>query len=310
MTTKSFTAILIASVQLGFVAETGAQVVTYTLSGVTFSDGAAAEGSFDFSNGSMSNINITTTGGVFGNALPGYTYTNQFYVDHNDVQFCVTPNPFGQYWNNPGPAFLVLDLDNGFFGLGNPGTIALDGGVEEYGPAYGIGTSRSFQGGQLIGTEAPLWTTQPVSLVVSAGHDFTLTAQAEGFPLPTFQWQFSTNGSTFANINGATGLTYSSASSDLRNIGYYQVVAANSIHSQTSSPATVSFLNITINTNALATLHLIGPTGTRYQLQSAAAVGGLDWTTQTNVTVTCQPYVFVDCSSSSNQQQFYRAVPQ
>ena len=306
----SFSVALIVSVQLALVAYAKAQVVTYTLSGVTFSDGATAEGSFDFSSGTISNINITTTVGVNGDALPGFTYTNFYYSGADNLQFCVTPNPFGDPLSNPGPAFLVLFLTNGMSGLGSSGTIPLSGGAEEYGPSVGITNSRSFSGGELIGIEPPIWTSQPMNQVVSAGQGFTFTAQAVGFPLPTYQWQFSTDGLTFANLSGATGASYSLASSSLTNIGYYLVVASNSVSTKTSSAATLTFLNINININMLAAVYVIGPTGAQYQIFAAPALGTTNWTTLTNVTITSQPYVFTDFSTPTNRQQFYRTVPQ
>ena len=55
----------------------------------------------------------------------------------------------------------------------------------------------------------PTVTGNPSSQSVNAGTTASFTAKASGGPLPTVQWQFSTNGVTWTNISGATATTYS-----------------------------------------------------------------------------------------------------
>ncbi len=145
-TTKILFCLLVAAIALAACAN--AQVVTYTLNGITFADGATAQGSCNFSSGTISNINTTTTAGVNGDGLSGYAYTNSLYAAPSDIQFSVTPSGGG---NNSGPAFLVLYLN--YATLGNLGTIPLNGGAEEFGSEYYITQSRGFTGGEPIGEE-------------------------------------------------------------------------------------------------------------------------------------------------------------
>jgi len=153
---------------------------------------------------------------------------------------------------------------------------------------------------------APAWTQQPSSDVVNTGQGFTFTSQATGYPEPTYQWQFSTNGSTFVNLGGATGASYSLASSDLTNIGFYRVLAANSVNTNTSATVSLTFLNL----NMYAGLNILGPVGANYNVQSTPALNGSNWTTLTNVSLASQPYIYIDYNSPTNAKQFYRAVPQ
>ncbi len=51
-----------------------------------------------------------------------------------------------------------------------------------------------------------------------------------------------------------------------------------------------------------------GPLGSNYLIQAASNLPG-NWTTLTNVTMPWGPYFYIDYSSSTNTQQFYRAVP-
>ena len=156
------------------------------------------------------------------------------------------------------------------------------------------------------GLTAPSFTQQPSNAVVNPGRGFTFTAAATGYPAPTYQWQFSSNGVTYVNLSGATGASYSPGASGVTNIGYYRVLAANSLSTNTSASVSLSFLNI----NMYAGLNILGPLGANYNVQAIAALGGSNWTTLTNVALPSQPYIYIDYSSPTNSKQFYRAVPQ
>jgi len=89
---------------------------------------------------------------------------------------------------------------------------------------------------------APRITAQPKSSTVSAGQSVTFSAAAVGLPAPTFQWQVSTDGTTW------TGITTNGTSSSytVSNVAYadsgkqYRVVATNTVSSATSSSATLT----------------------------------------------------------------------
>ena len=155
------------------------------------------------------------------------------------------------------------------------------------------------------GLTAPTWTSQPVSDVVGIGSGFSFTASATGFPTPTYQWQYSTNGSTWSNLNGATGASYQLGSSGMTNIGYYRVLAANSVNTNASASVSLTFLNI----NMYAGLNILGPLNANYNIQSTANLAS-NWVTLTNISLPTQPYVYIDYNSPTNSKQFYRANPQ
>ena len=60
----------------------------------------------------------------------------------------------------------------------------------------------------LAAAQAPVVTTNPTDVTVSAGGTAVFTAAATGVPSPTVQWEFSTDGgATFSNVSGATTTT-------------------------------------------------------------------------------------------------------
>lgn len=86
-------------------------------------------------------------------------------------------------------------------------------------------------------TTAPAITTQPSSQVVVAGNSANFTAAASGTPAPTYQWQ-----KDGVAIVGATGTTYTIASTTAADAGSYTVVATNSAGSATSNAALLSVI--------------------------------------------------------------------
>jgi hypothetical protein len=60
-------------------------------------------------------------------------------------------------------------------------------------------------------------------------------------------------------------------------------------------------------TETVAGVVVDGPVGTNYLIQAASDLPG-NWTTLTNVALPWQPYLYIDYSSPTNAQQFYRAV--
>ena len=85
----------------------------------------------------------------------------------------------------------------------------------------------------------PAISTNPTDQTVSAGNTATFTAAATGTPVPTVQWQVSTDGgTTFNNVPGATATTLSVPSTTLAMNGYeYQAVFTNSCNSATTTAA-------------------------------------------------------------------------
>ncbi len=92
---------------------------------------------------------------------------------------------------------------------------------------------------------APAFMTDAADFSVLAPDPGVFSARASGIPTPTYQWQLSTDaGLTFANINGATAATFTSAATTLaNNATYYRVVATNSVGGATSRSAKLTVYN-------------------------------------------------------------------
>jgi hypothetical protein len=80
--------------------------------------------------------------------------------------------------------------------------------------------------------------TQPSSPNVTNGASFSLAVVATGDNL-VYQWRKAQNSTTFTNIPGATGPTYTVSSATTKDAGGYNVVVSNLVNSVTSSKASV-----------------------------------------------------------------------
>jgi hypothetical protein len=89
---------------------------------------------------------------------------------------------------------------------------------------------------------APVISTQPANAVVTAGQTASFTVAASGTPVPSYQWQLSTDGgASFNNVVGAVGASLTTAATSLANNGQrYRVVVSNSAGAVTSSVALLS----------------------------------------------------------------------
>jgi hypothetical protein len=86
-------------------------------------------------------------------------------------------------------------------------------------------------------TVSPSITTQPANQVVTEPAVATFSVLAAGTPTPTYQWEFSTNGSTYNAIGGANSNSYTTGATALNESGYrFRVVITNSAGSVTSDP--------------------------------------------------------------------------
>ena len=198
-----------------------------------------------------------------------------------------------------------LQIPSGF----TTGTNTLDFIVDNTSPEGGnpSGVRIEISGVANPASAPPAFIQQPSNQVVNAGQGFSFTSQTTGYPSPSMQWQFSTNDSVWVNINGATTASYSLPHSSPTNIGFYRVIAANSVSTNTSPSASLTFLNIYM----FAGLNVLGPIGANYNIQSTPALGQINsWITLTNISLPTQPYIYIDYSSPTNAKMFYRAVPE
>lgn len=87
---------------------------------------------------------------------------------------------------------------------------------------------------------APTITTQPVSDTYSVGATPTpLQVAATGEGTLTYQWQSSTDNTTFADITGETSATYTPPT-DKAGTTYYRCIVSSGSCSETSAPATIT----------------------------------------------------------------------
>ena len=131
---------------------------------------------------------------------------------------------------------------------------------------------------------APTVTSQPVSQSICAGTNVSFISSATGTPVPTAQWQVSTNGTTWSNITGATNgtLTFTAATAD--NNKQYRAVWTNSTSAVNSNPAT-----LTVNAIPAAPgVTVVNNCGSS-TLTATSFTGSLLWSngaTSTSITVT------------------------
>ena len=95
--------------------------------------------------------------------------------------------------------------------------------------------------GTLTVQAVPAIQTSPVSQTVLSGTTVTFSASASGYPVPTVQWQSSTNGNNYTNIAGATSPTYTISAATVSQNGYrYRAVFTNRVGSATTAAATLT----------------------------------------------------------------------
>ncbi|MBL8822361.1 MAG: choice-of-anchor L domain-containing protein [Planctomycetia bacterium] len=91
------------------------------------------------------------------------------------------------------------------------------------------------------GNQAPVVTNHPEDVVTVDHSLFSFSASATGTPIPTVQWQISTDaGATFTYIPGATDTTYSATASLADNGNLYRAVFTNSEGSVTTNAAALT----------------------------------------------------------------------
>lgn len=150
------------------------------------------------------------------------------------------------------------------------------------------------------GSAQPSITTQPVDTTVSSGSSPILSILLAGTPPFSYQWYF--DGQPLAYATNAT-LTLTNFS--LADAGSYYLAVTNFAGGVISQPFTVASVDI----HMLASVYVNGPVGSNYLIQAASNLSS-GWTTLTNIALPSQPYIYVDYSSITNKQKFYRALPE
>lgn len=110
----------------------------------------------------------------------------------------------------------------------------------------------------------PQVTTQPSAQKVTAGQPVTFTAAASGYPVPSIQWQSSSDGgSTWSNVPGATTASLSFTATGEDNGSSYRAVFTNLAGSATTA---VAPLTVTAAVPTLSDTPAAGPAGTKVTL--------------------------------------------
>ena len=135
---------------------------------------------------------------------------------------------------------------------------------------------------------APVITTNPMNVTVTAGAAAQFTAAATGQPAPTVQWQLSTNGgASFANVAGATSPMLSVVGTTVAASGsQYRAVFTNASGSATTTAATLT-VNAANNAPAITTnpanvTVTAGATATFTAAASGSPTPTVQWQVSTN----------------------------
>jgi hypothetical protein len=95
---------------------------------------------------------------------------------------------------------------------------------------------------------APIITSEPSNVTVTAPATATFSVAATGTPVPTYQWMQSINGGSFTNINGAVSASYMTPATTVANSGtQYECIVTNASGIVTSNAA-----NLTVNPTPVA----------------------------------------------------------
>jgi hypothetical protein len=134
----------------------------------------------------------------------------------------------------------------------------------------------------------PSVTTQPANATATAGNSASFTVAASGLPLPTVQWQVSTNGgATYTNIGGATTLTLNlPAVTTAMSGNKYRAVFTNAAGTITSNAATLTVNGVPaapgITASPASQTVLAGTTVTFAASASGTPAPTVQWQVSTN----------------------------
>ncbi len=158
-----------------------------------------------------------------GEGLGGVSITATRTTD-NQV-FTTTTWDAGGYTLKLDPGAYVVTASGGNAGTPAPQTITI--GTQNVEADFVSSASQQ--------ARPPVITKQPTTAAVNLGAQATLTVEVQGSPIPTGQWQISTDGgTTFNDIPGATGLSYKVTATADVGTNKYRVVLTNASGTVTS----------------------------------------------------------------------------
>ena len=128
---------------------------------------------------------------------------------------------------------------------------------------------------------APAILTQPLSQVVVAGSNLTVSVTVTGAPMPVLQWRF--NGT---NLSGANASALTLTNMTVAQSGNYDVVVTNALGSVTSGAATLTVVAppaVSLNSAVPGAIRLNGSslTGLTYVVQMSTNLNPAFWTALT-----------------------------
>jgi hypothetical protein len=127
----------------------------------------------------------------------------------------------------------------------------------------------------------PVVTTNPSSQSVVSGATATFTAAAAGSPTPTVQWQSSTDGTTWANIAGATSASYVFTATTAASGTQYRAVFTNSLGTATTTAATLSVNVAPVVTASPASQSVLAGASVKFTAAASGATS-VQWQSSAN----------------------------
>jgi hypothetical protein len=250
-------------------------------------------------NGQAVDITVTTAGGTSPTGTADqFTYTPGVYppptglkamAGNGTVTFSF--NPISSALKYPYAQLIGNTLYPVYAGTSNPFTISAGAnGALVNGQTYTFEVAVTYSPGHTSTWSAPVTvtvgtppsiTTQPSNQTVTLGSTATFTAAASGAPAPTVQWQYSSNGSTYTNLPGATSATYSVAAAAVASGYKFRAVFTNALGQVATSAAT---LTVDIGSGQQHTI-LSGQTVTGLVVLSGGALSVAAGGTANNLTV-------------------------
>ena len=267
-------AVVILGLCLSLVCSSGAYAfpVTWTLSGVTFSDGGTATGTlvYDADTNSLSSWSVSVAGGNTG-LFPPITYdpstANGVYDTGNPttIGFLLLINSSTRALRLPGVSTLS---DAG-------GTVAINLASGFQGECFNCSPYRGFTAGNLVGTAAPnITSAASTTLTIGAAGSFTVTstgapvaALSESGALPSGV-SFTDNGDGTATLAGTpaagTGGTYA-----------LTITASNGVAPDATQNFTLTVDQAPAITSAASTTFTVGAAGSFTVTSNAAPYAAL-----------------------------------
>jgi len=159
---------------------------------------------------------------------------------------------------------------------------------------------------------APVVTTNPTNVTVTAGATATFNAAATGTPTQTVQWMVSVGGGAFTALAGATSTTLSFTTTAAQSGNAYEAVFTNTQGSATSTAATLTVNTLpVITTNPTNVSVLAGATATFTAAATGSPAPTVQWqvstnggTTFTNVAGATSTTLSFTTTASQNNNQF------